>query len=64
MLQWWKARRLAQSRLDRLPEGAGGRGSGGGPIQVLVFAPVAIRVRRAALLTLAILNVVIREAPG
>jgi hypothetical protein len=34
------------------------------PIQVLVFAPVAIRVRLAALRTLATLNVVIREAPG
>jgi hypothetical protein len=31
---------------------------------VLVFAPVAIRVRLSALRTLAILNVVIREAPG
>jgi len=36
----------------------------GGPIRVLVFAPVAIRVRLSALRTLAILNVVIREAPG
>lgn len=34
------------------------------PIQVLVFAPVAIRVRLAALRTLATLNVVIRKAPG
>lgn len=34
------------------------------PIEVLVFAPVAIRVRLAALQTLATLNVVIREAPG
>lgn len=33
------------------------------PIQVLVFAPVAIRVRLAALRTLATLNVIIREAP-
>lgn len=32
------------------------------PIQVLVFAPVAIRVRLAALRTLATLNVVIRDA--
>lgn len=32
------------------------------PIQVLVFAPVAIRVRLAALRTLTNLNVVIREA--
>lgn len=34
------------------------------PIQVLVFAPVSIRVRLAALRTLAALNVVIREAQG
>lgn len=32
------------------------------PVQVLVFAPVAIRARLAALRTLANLNVVIREA--
>lgn len=34
------------------------------PVEVLVFAPVAIRVRLAALRTLAAMNVAIREAPG
>jgi hypothetical protein len=34
------------------------------PVQVLVFAPVAIRVRLAALRTLTNLNVVIREVQG